>query len=345
MPLTLYPVHLHPHLFPPIHRLLLLLLALATHPPASPTRCSVSSPDDVVSKVSFGISRCGRWGCRVWGRAFRLWYSKRMWWRSGMLLRGGRLRRLWRAWWCVFCLMLGPWVVSDAGFWSDGGGAYHFDVSDAISECLTDWNQEGAMRQGVVESAMRQMEGAMVKKSRQASTFSKIFDIDGGGGSCSKLFPRLCWRHHPGIESPSWRQVWRHASGVWADLKWWLAAFGVLRLTFRFRRYLHSSKAADPPTLAGIRQTQKMLSPTTILSLCSIFHWFLSHQQSIPIMSKSAPQRKRPKATAKHCKIVIQTTWPFQLVRSKRRQRKPREPHERQVDGQGELDLRLKSAK
>jgi len=32
-------------------------------------------------------------------------------------------------------------------------------------------NQEGAMRQGVVEVAMRQMEGATVKKSRQASTF------------------------------------------------------------------------------------------------------------------------------------------------------------------------------
>lgn len=88
--------------------------------------------------------------------------------------------------------MLGPVMVSDAGFWSDEGGAYHFDVRDVIYGSLGEMNQEGAMRQGVVEVAMRQMEGAMVKKPRQASTFSKIFNIDGGGGSCSELFPRLC---------------------------------------------------------------------------------------------------------------------------------------------------------
>lgn len=95
--------------------------------------------------------------------------------------------------------MLGPWVVSDAGFWSDGGGAYHFDVIDAIYGSLGEMIQEGAMRQGVVESAMRQMEGAMVKKSRQASTFSKIFNIDGGGGSCSKLFPACADGITPGF--------------------------------------------------------------------------------------------------------------------------------------------------
>lgn len=56
------------------------------------------------------------------------------------------------------------------------------------------------MRQGVVEVAMRQMEGAMVKKSRQASTFSKIFNIDGGGGSCSKLFPAYADGITPGLK-------------------------------------------------------------------------------------------------------------------------------------------------
>lgn len=41
--------------------------------------------------------------------------------------------------------MLGPWVVSDAGFWSDGGGAYHFDVRDVIYGPLCEWSQAGAI--------------------------------------------------------------------------------------------------------------------------------------------------------------------------------------------------------